>query len=833
MTEIATTSLHGFDQVRKRPHLPYSCRPTKCGGCPFGGYTVGSRGPEDSPFVIVGESPGSNELYKGYPFVGPSGEMLEYVLQQAGLYEAGIEPYIVNALQCLPREKTIPAMQPAVHACQGRLHAEILKHPRKIILSLGASAAWTTTNNFGIKITQERGKLYRTPLASVGIVTAVHPAYLMRNGNGYPQWKRDVKYAVDLLLGNDPKAGLWTEPTWELTDSRGQYQTLLEKYRAGATHITCDIETGGRDKHGNSYGLDHQRGHILSNGFTSNLEGGRHVHIVPGSTIWDCEDITKEIMSLPNVRYCWQNGKFDTKFFRHEGVDGARVDDDTMLASYTLNENKGHDLDTIAWDFIGAANHKGVVDEWFKARGIPRHKRDYAMLPQMELLFPYQAYDISKTHILMTELRMLVEGDENSKKLYYDVLIPASEFLTKVEMKGLSLDTQRVEENDQTLLVKLQEVEEKIQVYARKHIGCDINIGSWQQLQRLLYDKMKLGPVGGSTDEEALIKIQRKFDHPIAGYLLTWRKIAKQRNTYVKPAVDRWVKNRFVPGWRGADGRVHCTYKLHGTTTGRLASSDPNMQNIPRDAVIRGQFVASPGKTLVECDLNQAELRCLALMSGDPTLLQIYTDPKSPSIHHLTSVAMFGEVYDDDQKMRAKAVNFGIVYGRSAPSLAEEFDISVREAEEYIRIWLSRYPVAAKFIENCRRKPHDQRTLINNFGRKKRWGLVSLENYNAQENEAANWPCQSTAHDITLLAGIEVQPVVKERWDADIVNEIHDALYFEVEDDPDVYKPMVKYVCDVMQRVPKDWGLNAVPFIAEAKQGSRWGRDYMHSIKDF
>jgi DNA polymerase-1 len=209
-------------------------------------------------------------------------------------------------------------------------------------------------------------------------------------------------------------------------------------------------------------------------------------------------------------------------------------------------------------------------------------------------------------------------------------------------------------------------------------------------------------------------------------------------------------------------------------------------------------------------------------MSADPTLLDVYTK-NEVSIHHITSVAMFGESYTDDQKMRAKAVNFGIVYGRTAPSLAEEFNISIREADDYIRIWFARYPKAREFIESCRDAPNQMRNLITNFGRRKRWGVISFDNGRNMENEAANFPHQSSAHDVTLLAGIETQPHLRRIWDAEFVNEIHDALYFEIANDPNVFGPAIAYLQSVMQRIPKDWGLTRVPFLAEAKIGYRWG----------
>lgn len=813
--------------THKLPRIPYESRPQGCAGCPFGGHKVGNRGPEDSPFVIVGESPGSNELYQGYPFVGESGKLLDVTLERVGLTMDDPAPYIINTIQCFPREKTPDKLQAAARCCESRVHAEIRKHPRKVILALGNAAAWVTTQNYGLKITQERGKRFAYKGSEFGVIPTLHPAYLLRQGTMYGPWKRDLDYAVSLLKGTDPKEGQWVEPMWGVISGRDQLEALVNRMDE-ATHIAGDIETGGRDEHGFPAGLHFQKGSILCLGITSNLSRGRYVDIIPASVIWDNEDLMQRLLGN-KAKWIWQNGKFDVKFFRYEGITNARVDEDTMLLSYALNENKGHDMDTIAWDWIGAPKHKHAIEDWFRAHNIPRARWDYAMLPRMEVLYPYCAIDLSKTYLMFWPLREAVDADQHSKKLYENTLIPASEFLTNVEMKGLRLDPDRIRENDAYLLGELEPVERDIQKYAVQYLGHEINIGSPIQLKSLLYRHMRLGHMEMSTDEDTLIKVQRIHDHPIIPRLMKWRTLSKARNTYVKAALGTAKK----PPWTGMDGRVHITYKIHGTSTGRLSSGDPtNLQNWPRDPQIRGAFIAAELCTLIEQDLNQAELRCLAILSGDPTLIDIYRR-NEVSIHHITSVAMFGEHYTDDEKMRAKAVNFGIVYGRGAASLAEEFNISLKEAAEYIRVWLARYPVAAAFIEASRVAPLMQRTMITNFGRKKRWGVISDQNQTNSQNEAANFPHQSTAHDITLMAGIECQPVVKAIWDIDFVNEIHDALYTESVADINVYGPATAYITSVMQRIPKDYGIgikSGVPFIAEAKQGPRWGRDYMHGF---
>lgn len=796
-----------FKQFYDNP-VPLNERPPGCLSCPHNGPRVGSRGPKDSPIVIVGESPGSNELTKGYPFIGDSGELMLRTMEKLGWTRDDPEPLFLNALQCLPRAKNEVGVLPrATASCQGRLMDEIREYPRRIVIAMGNPAIWACTNDYKLKSTQDRGRIYPMQGSELGVLITVHPAFLLRQGTHYAHWKRDLDYAISLFKGTDPKEGLWKPPVWSVISNRTEYEQVVAKY--ARAKLKCgDIETGGP----NGAGLDYQRGYIISLGVTSEQSGGRHVDIIPSDALWGCEDLTKTLLEDPQGKWLWQNGKFDIKFFRQEGIH-ARVDEDLMLMSYCMNENKGHDLDTIAWDWIGAPKHKDAIEHWFKANGIPKKRWDYGLVPK-DILYQYQAYDISKTFMAGRTLREAIEADPKCELLYTKTLIPASEFLTQMEMEGLELDLERAKENDVYYQEKIDAEDHEVQQYALQHTGHTINIGSYKQLGDLLYGSMKLGVVGSSTDDDALTKIQRRFDHPIVNYIKRWRTASKARNTYVKNA----------PSWLSPDGRVHVTFKLHGTSTGRLSSGQPtNLQNWPRVPQVRGQFIAGKGRIFGSTDLNQAELRCLALMSGDPTLMAIYSDPSAPSIHHITSVALFGEGYTDDEKMRGKAVNFGIVYGRTPPSFAEEFNVSLREATDYIRAWLARYPVAAKFIEACRDAPSKQINLVTNFGRKKRWGVVSSMNVVPSENEAANFPHQSTAHDITLHSGIECQPVVKKIWGGAFVNEIHDDIMSRWEDNIEVYGPGLAYVQSVMMRKPKEWGLTQVPFLAECKVGVRWG----------
>ncbi len=817
-----------------------------CDNCPFKTKKIGGRGPFDSPFVIVGESPGSVELAKDVPFVGPSGKLVKEVLEEQGFDALGVEPYVTNALSCYPMDKTIPKMQHATGCCQGRLHAELLAHPRDVILCLGASAAWAVTGDFKLAITRDRGKVLKSNFASKGVVLAVHPAYLMRNGGGLPFWKKDLRTAVELMEGS--LQVYWEEPTWAVVDTREKLEWLVKKY-VRASMIAADYETDGLQALFNK---------VLCLGITMD---GRHVDLIDEDTYYGNMDLIKELMEHPDPKWIWQNGKFDIQWSWNTDVN-ARVDEDTMLMSYAMNENQGfHDLDQIAQSWIQAPAHKGVMDKYYKMA--PHYSLRNA--PKEEL-YKYCAFDLAKTFLVWRPLNEALRQDSRLERLYYHTLLRATPFFARIERQGVLVDREEVEKNEAIENNLLKEIEGRLQKYAQEHMKRDINFGSYIQVRELLWKHMKLGPPGSErgaewritpSDEDALIDAQRRTNHPILHDLLEHREVKKRRGTYVVNLIDQIkveqlktkVKKTLIPGLSCPDGRVHPTFLIHGTQTGRPACRKPNILNIPREARIRNQFKAAPGNIIVEVDLNQAELRSLAILSKDPLLMDIYTK-NEVSIHDITTAAFFASKEDmvkdpklmhrsadllqyfgertpakvyKEAKMAGKTVNFGIVYGREAHSIAQVFNVSHQEAQRWIDTWLDTYSGAAAYIERCRKSVIRNQRMVTPWGRMKRVGVASPEKLHDLENQAANFPHQSIAHDILLEAAMECEERLINEWDAHPWNEVYDAIYFELPDDEEQVAAAIDYVTEVIVEVPRRYGLVDIPFLGDAKIGYRWG----------
>lgn len=806
---------------------------TRCENCAFPwGKLVGSRGPKDSPLVIVGEGPGKNEILENLPFVGPSGDVLTAALKQ----HSDIQPYITNATICFPgtvKNKDQERIRNATVACHGRLSSELAEHPREVILALGNAALWSCAGNYSLKITQVRGKVFPSQFAKKGIVAAVHPSFLLRGGGSLRQFMADVDYACSLTKGNDFRK--YITPKFQVIETSAQLQRLADQFRGlpDGTPIAADTETGGFE------GFDHLRDRVLCKGFCYSPEC---VYVIPEGLVGCTAPLYQNA-----CRFVWHNGKFDAKFIRRAGVHNVRVDEDTMLLSYALDEIGGvHDLETVASDIIGAPDWKHLIKPYLllSKNAHPKgYTTTYADVP-WPILYDYMARDISSTLQIFTHLRKQVSISPHLERLYTKTLMPYSHYFMTIEEAGMALDLQQVQDNDQRLQAKIQEYESELNSIAVANGSGSVNPRSPIQLSSFLYDTLRL-QIGnkrpGSTDEGTLEKLPQV---PAVTALRRFRKVAKAHSTYVVPA----------PGWMNIDGRVHTTYLIHGTRTGRPASRDPNVLNIPRDPMLRGQFRAAPGKVFLEVDENQAELRVLADLSRDPELLHIYLTPDSPGIHDVVTVDLFGKVseYDsmtyeamcqkfnishitegqqkllyNEQKMKAKNVNFGIVYGITNIGLADQIDESPEVAQVYLNKWYKRFPVATTTLRKFREAVILGQKLITPFGRIKRFGAVSREMVNELQNQAANFPMQSIAFDIMGHTGLVMQPIA-EKLGVPVVNAVYDSIVYECPNDPKLLNDLAAKTIETVAERAIFWGMRTVPMKAEAKVGERWG-----NLKDF
>ena len=771
-------------------------RPPRCPGCPYAGPTVGCSGDPNAEFVIVGESPGVEEIREGKPFVGPSGRILWSTLHK--FLDPKTPVFVTNALCCRPPKSNGGQIKKsAIESCRERLVRELKAAPRKVILALGNVALRSITQNYDLKITEERGRAIETEFGIV--VPALHPASILRGTGDYRKFSADLRYAVYLLRGGKPKDP--GETRYRVIRTRQE----LERAIAGlikCKYLAADIETTG---------FNPRQDKILALGISWDKN---KVLIFPDETL----PHLKPLFQAKGPRWVWHNGKFDTSFLNNMGLP-ARIDEDVLLLHYALDEQRGtHDLKQLASDFLGAPDYESEVKKY-----APKKGDSFANVPR-DILYKYLAKDADYTLQLFHILRRQVDQDPNLRKAYEQVMLPAATLLREVEQHGIWVNQQYLNELGQELEQKLEEDLQRVReaakpwwdprLYARqtgaKTVPLQFNPASPKQVAWLLYKAMGLKPGKGHKRDTSKDTLESLPENPVTEALLRLRKTSKMLSTYVAG-----IRREIEP-----DGRVHTQYLIHGTVTGRLASRNPNMQNIPRDKRIRGMFQAPPGRVLIELDYSQAELRVLAHLSEDDFLSTVFREGRD--LHDEVSIALFGPNFTSEQRMRAKAVNFGIAYGREAYSIALEFGISTAEAQKMIDDWFNRAPKARDFIQWCRRAPLEGRVLVTPFGRKRRFGLVTRENVDDLQNEAANFPIQSTASDLTLVSAMRMQPRLR-KYSASVINLVHDSILIEAPAVRSTVDTIVREALRIMEQVPIDTIRAKVPFVAEAKVGKAWG----------
>lgn len=586
--------------------------------------------------------------------------------------------------------------------------------------------------------------------------------------------------------------------------------------------LGCDIETRG---------FAWQTMDILVHGYC--YEQGK-VMIVP-QTVVDAspenKEIFKQFMESKKHIFIWQNGKFDVKWYRVRDID-ARVDHDTMLMSYGLDERSGGklNLEYLSTKYLNADSYK--------------HKIKFETVDPMDKdLHYYLAQDCCYTKEIFLHLSNVLDKPENAhtKKLYNTILLKASWALTRLEEGGFYVNQEHTSKLEKTYSDKLATQKDVLSKVAEdagfngddyikwsgaKSYPDKFNCNSTKQLAYVLIGLLKLPKYKGkiSTDKPTMLhwlfkilkfpnpdeytfmetdeKIVSKWlvsDPDTAGTkeflwnLLSYRKLKKMHSTYILNALN----------YSQADGRVHVSFKIHGTVTGRLSSGDPmNLQNIPRQKDIKNIFTAPEGKTLMECDYSQAELRVLGFLSQDPTILQTYWD--DGDLHDNVAAKVFGPDFTKEQRVGAKTINFGLAYGRGVASVAEQIGCSIPEAQKLVDAWAEGMPVAWDFIQDTRKKPALGEKCITPLGREKRFWLINHKNENKSENESINFPIQSFASDCTLMAlydflkKMEADPIKYK--DVLPVNIVHDAILVEA---PDNKVDMVmEELTDCMSQVP-------------------------------
>jgi DNA polymerase-1 len=468
--------------------------------------------------------------------------------------------------------------------------------------------------------------------------------------------------------------------------------------------------------------------------------------------------------------------KYDAHIFRNYGIALAGVTHDSMLESYVINSTASrHDMDSLAAKYLGLQTTKY---EHVTGKGLKQLRFDEV---DVATAAAYAAEDADVTMRLHARLWPELHAVPELEHLYNDLERPLIEVLRKMEYTGVMVDAAMLAQQSRELADAMLAAEQA----AYKAAEGPFNIGSPKQLQQVLYDRLGLPMLGKtpkgqpSTAEDVLQELAEDYELPRA--VLEYRALAKLKSTYTDK-LPREINPR--------TGRIHTSYHQAVTATGRLSSSDPNLQNIPirrpEGRRIRQAFVAPPGHRLIAADYSQIELRIMAHLSEDEGLLQAFRDELD--IHRATAAEVFGVSHDaitSDQRRSAKAINFGLIYGMSAFGLARELKIERAEAQAYVDLYFQRYPGVRRYMERTRQLAHEQGYVSTVYGR--RLYLPEINARNAQrrqyaERSAINAPMQGTAADIIKRAMLAVDAWLgSDEVHGRLLMQVHDELVLEIE----------------------------------------------------
>ena len=761
-----------------------------CEKCPFGeegGFVPTLNSQPSSKIAVIGEAPGPYEAAYGIPFTGPSGDLLNQVLNHHGLRRDQI--MITNSVLCRPHENQDPPKD-ALAACAPRLHREILESGVEKIIAVGKAAAHSLLPTGGtmrkMRVGPPKSYAYKP---DISVIPTWHPAYCLRSPDAFPDFVNDIE-KVKQRPGN-----VWDEPRFRVFDDPVSATRVVEELGNKCDRIVLDIECGVEKDtsfvHPSEYPLL-----CVGVAFASKraVVFGENAVSDPGFRV-----ALRRLLS--RVKLVAHNGKFDLAGLRNV-VGKQTLWFDTMLASYSLDERGGHHgLKALSIERLGAPDYEAAIKEYVPRGG------NYANIPR-DILYKYNAYDVVCTWDLMELFESEMTEDDRRK---HDFNVAGANALIELELQGIHFDVEYNAKLGFEMHTELLDLEQNI----HDLIGYHLNPRSPQQVMEYYASQGLIIP---NTSKDFLKELAEKITgepEQFTTLLLRHRLRSKLFGTYVKGLAKR-VHH----------GKIYTTYLLHGTTSGRLSSREPNLQNVVRDKPIRNQFTVShPDNVFVQCDYKQAEGRVITTLSKDEYLREIFCDDSRDIFAEFCNDIFGVGKWGKEQRVTMKSIFYGNAYGREAPSIAKALhiehglQISVEETRKMMRDFNDLIPAVAAWQASIKERVLKGEDLITSFGRRRSFWLITDKNKKDVLNEALSFLPQSIASDICLRALIDVQKRLPKKL-ATIRLTIHDALVFECHKNNK--DEAIDFIQDAMVKSGEQW-TTYVPFTVDATVGSRWG----------
>lgn len=730
--------------------------------------------------MFIGEGPGRTEVQQRQVFVGPSGEILTKLIEGHKF-----ETYwITNAALCNANPPDDKVKEAAAQCCRERLLDEIERVKPRVIVTLGNIPTDMLLGK-GPKITKRRGVPVGVTLHGVAakVVPTYHPAYILRAYTNYPALCEDFATAKKLLSPGRVSTGV-IPPTYIATDN---YMTVLD-HAERSPFAVFDVETTGLNI-------------ITDEVLFAVIATADYIFIVPRETFLreDCQ----RAFNNCKARWSGHNAKFDWKMMMSNFHIDLNFTFDTMLAHYLFDERQGvHGLKDLAIHMYGAPDWEAPIQEALQAVG----SKSYGDVPR-ETLYQYAAWDGYWQRKLTWDLARQLAGSQKLSWLFKRIMMPCSRALAKAELKGIKIDGHK-------LNALRAEYERRAQAEVGRLIllaGKEFNPNSPVQVAKVMYDDLRIPQIlgqGRSTNAKTVLEKYTPGEYAFVDSLRTYRDIHTILKMYLNALPEYAV-----------EGRVHTTFNLHGTVTGRLSSQAPNLQNIPRDNNdIKLAFIADPGEVFVYSDFSQIELRMAGILSGDEFLTKVYTE--GGDLHAESAKQIFGPEITKEQRSLAKGFNFGLLYDRGEEAIIADgtYHMSSEEAHRVVARFHATIAGVMEYKRDVRAAVLRNHYVETPLGRRRRFPLIPNDRSQREEilRQAFNMMIQSSASDANLYSLAKLDAA-----GFDLRLTVHDSIMTSCEERlaeeclREQEKIMVASASELYQTV--------IPFVVESTIGRTWG----------
>ena len=779
---------------------------------------------ETGDILLLGEAPGAEEDLAGTPFVGRSGQFIRNIFDKLDIPKERIR--FSNSVRCHPPGNKTPTAK-QMKACKQHLIDELARIPTTHIVALGGVALKMLQEIGVLKVSGTIMSLHGEPIQTDDYVIypMFHPAYIMRNAESISAYAAAANGFEDVFLHGVPQP----KPTeYTYSAELDELSSALDVAVATGT-VAYDIETSCLFPYSN------KDARIVSFAFTWDRAQAFGFWMTPETYDVALDLLHSKLLENSNVKKIIQHVKFELLWSMHYGRTITNFADTMLMHWHTDERNGTHGLSKLALAYTDMRFYDSALEEYKKAHkeADPSKKLkdpdtgeitygSYANIPP-EILLPYNCADTDAAYRIYDILKLQIT--ENQQWILENVQYPACYPLADMELRGVPIDWNLAQKLDVDLPARAEELAAQILEYPEVQAYTEsrdkpINFNSTLQLRELLFKYLKLEPLymtskgAPSTDKHVLAYLAQQ--HPVPALIKERRGLITLHSTFVKGAFEQRHGNA-----------IHTSYGMAHTETGRYNSQGPNLQNIPRDALIKNMYVPDENCWMVQADFSQVELRVLALFSGDRALLQYFKD--GGDVHQMVAAKIHKKEPTDitkEERVRAKRTVFGLCYGQGSKGLAEELGIKETEAEDFLQKFFREFPSVKRWMNKTKKAAERDGQVETMFGRVRRLPDAQIESARHPSKtramrQAINMPIQGTAADILAMKKAHVyQHLQSERLRTRMLLTVHDSIVFSVPDDEINYiVPAVKMLMEDFSDL--DW--IKIPIICDLEIGACWG----------